>query len=310
MHRLALVAALLGCGEKSPKGGSSERTVANAGSTDAAFQIRCSARYAPKGELDPSPMCYVPAGEVMMGTPVEVSRPEDGPARNVRISKPFYIDQYEVTVAQFARFLREHGNQCGHESRCFVGGALSEIDPRTLAIQAGSESHPVTSASWAGAVEYCTWAGKRLPTEAEWELAARHEPTTGRDRVYPWGNEFRNGVTNSFGSIEPKRSLVAPVGAYKDDRSPIGAMDMGGNVSEWVMDCFSLDFSCGHPCVDPLKTSSCERACTQGSTIQCERAQLLKGGDRASDPEFLASKSREKALSSFGGGVRCVTPAR
>ncbi|MDQ3364603.1 MAG: formylglycine-generating enzyme family protein [Myxococcota bacterium] len=277
---------------------------------DRGFVPRCGTEHAPQPQHDASPMCLVPAAEFVMGTPVDPKRPEDGPARRVRISKSFYLDQYEVTVEQYARFLRARGNnRCGEAGHwCHGSSAPGPIDLRSgrYEVKPGTERLPIDVVV-AGAEAYCAWAGKRLPTEAEWELAARHDPKTGEDRVYPWGNTYRRGVTNAFEAIEPKRGTFAPVGAFAEDRSAIGAYDMGGNRSEWVADCFSTTFDCAEPCVDPRVTTGCERICTEGTSIECAPGRQLRGGDRMSDPQYLASKHRHAVMPVWsGGGIRCA----
>jgi sulfatase modifying factor 1 len=248
-----------------------------------------------------------------MGTPVDPDRPDDGPARRVRISHGFYIDEYEVTFAQFVRFLRDSGqNLCVKGNNyCIAGYPRRPINvtDRTFEVAPGMEHFPVIIRLFATAEAYCKWAGKRLPTEAEWEYAARHDPKTGVDHVYPWGDEYRPGVTNHFESIEPSRGRYAPVGTFKDDRSAIGAYDMGGNVSEWVADCFSLDFSCGTPCIDPFRNTQCKEICTEGDNVRCEPGRQARGANAIHDPEWgLQSKLRFLTYSEVGGdGLRCVT---
>lgn len=272
------------------------------------FHPECSARFAPKPDRDATPMCLVPAGEFVMGTPVDAAHPEDGPARRVRISKLFYIDQLEVTWEQFARFLRTGPEHCGKQQRfCFAGDDPDGIDvsKEDFPLRPKFEKLPVW-ATFGGAQAYCEWAGKRLPTEAEWEFAARHDPSTGTDRIYPWGDEYHEGVTNIFGAIEPERGRLAPVGSFPKDRSATGALDMGGNASEWAADCFSIAFTCSEPCVDPLVTSNCEQFCSSGRVSNCETGRVARGAAHVSNVKGLAAKHRQKSSSTFPTGVRCV----
>ena len=174
-------------------------------------------------------MVYVPAGEFEMGSNDGDS--DEQPVHTVGLDG-FWIDQTEVTNAQFAVFLSEQGNQeeggvawidldnCRIEQRQRHG----EFQPKS-----GYADHPVIAVSWYGAAAYCEWAGARLPTEAEWEYAARGP----EGRVYPWGDEFDGTLLNYSGT---DINGTAPVGSYPGGASWCGALDMAGNVIEWVAD--------------------------------------------------------------------------
>ncbi len=123
--------------------------------------------------------------------------------------KEFWIDQFEVTNVQYTQFLEETGYP---PPTSWPDGAMP----------AGQETHPVVGVSWDQAVAYCQWARKRLPTEAEWEVAARGP----QNLLYPWGND-EHAVTLPAGG-------TYPVGNVPSNRSPFGAFDMAGNVWEWV----------------------------------------------------------------------------
>ena len=138
----------------------------------------------------------------------------------------FHIDKYEVTNAQYAEFVRATGHRapdCADYGRDDWNTWLGNRPP------SGQENHPVVGVSWDDAKAYCGWAGKRLPTEQEWQQACQ-----GKDgRRYPWGSSFVSGNANISGS-EDGYAQTAPVGTYPGGASPYGAMDMSGNVWEWT----------------------------------------------------------------------------
>jgi formylglycine-generating enzyme required for sulfatase activity len=154
-------------------------------------------------------MVLVPAGEFEAGTDREGA---ENPKRRAATGA-YWIDRYEVTNHQFATFVRE-------TNRVFLRTGWNDGEPPR-----GSANLPVVNVSLDEAKAYAQWAGKRLPTELEWEKAAR-----GTDgRTYPWGSDFVAGRAN-LASDGP-----APVGSHPEDRSPYGCFDMEGNVSEWVI---------------------------------------------------------------------------
>jgi formylglycine-generating enzyme required for sulfatase activity len=269
-------------------------------------------------------MCVVPAGEFTMGTPADDPIDTDGPAKRVRISRAFYMDQYEVTFDQYARFLRDSSRTTCQRADKYCLSVSSyqerdgsfrtleskglELDREGIPVKSGFERKPIDEATLAAAVAYCAWAGKRLPTSAEWEFAARHDPATKTDRAYPWGDEYKAGLANHFGVVEPKRGRIAEVGSFPEDRSATGIMDLGGNVGERVADCFSRDFDCAtEPCVDPMQVTKCEEVCTEGTAPKkCEPGSVARGPDYLSDPPFLRAKHRYSLMPSTPDGFRCV----
>ena len=173
-------------------------------------------------------MVLIPAGEFIMGSAkldtenkareFGYSQPwyvDEHPQRKVNLPA-YYIDQFEVNNAAFAKFMltTARGNT----------KMLSEQIPKQPPAWA---DQPVANIVWQYAYDYCAWAGKRLPSEAEWEKAARG--TDGRD--YPWGNAWDAQRANAGGG-----SGVLPVGSFANGVSPYGVHDMAGNVSEWVQD--------------------------------------------------------------------------
>jgi serine/threonine protein kinase len=160
----------------------------------------------------PTGMAYVPGGTFMMGS--NQGDLDSRPAHSVTV-KPFFIDKYEVTRADYAKFVRE-------TNRRQPLGWLENgtFPPRT-------ERWPVTGVSWDDAIDYAKWAGKRLPTEQEWEFAAR-----GSDgRLYPWGTEWKKEAANAGTTTHGR---VGDVGEHSEGASPFGAFDMVGNAWEWT----------------------------------------------------------------------------
>lgn len=148
----------------------------------------------------PGEMALVPEGWFIMGS--DRWDNDERPQRKVYL-KAFHIDRYEVTNRQYRAFDPSH-----------------RFSP-------GQEDHPVANVSWHEANAYARWAGKRLPTEEEWEKTARG--TEGR--TYPWGEEYIQGICNTY---QTNRWATAPVGFFAGDVSPYGVYDMVGNVMEWT----------------------------------------------------------------------------
>jgi formylglycine-generating enzyme required for sulfatase activity len=157
------------------------------------------------------PLCYVPAGSFRMGSNIGgFAFVDERPVHEVQLTE-YWIDRFPVTNRQFAAFAAESG---------FGGKAWRQM------AHTGREDHPVLFVSWYDANAYAAWCGKRLPTEAEWEKAAR-----GIDgRRYPWGNRWDADLCNVNGRG------TTPVGAHVSGASPYGCEDMAGNVWEWCED--------------------------------------------------------------------------
>ncbi len=218
-------------------------------------------------EIDGMEMVYVPAGTFLMGSSNEdlfricgtdcamnFGQTGSGQPQHEVYLDAYWIDRTEVTNTMYASFLNAEGNQrVGDASWLDV---TSEYVPIELV---GSEwrpingynDHPVVGVSWHGAQAYCEWAGRRLPTESEWEKAA-----LGDDgRIFPWGDVNDNSLANVY--VEGVTCFyrdclgTAPVGSFPDDLSPYGALDMAGNVSEWAWDWSFSEYYRYSPAVNP-----------------------------------------------------------
>lgn len=167
------------------------------------------------GDPRPGAIVEIPAGPFLMG--INQFGPDEQPQRQVQLPV-FMIDRYPVTNDEYKRFVEETGHRL---PKHWEGGTFPP----------GKANHPVVNVSWHDATAYSKWTGKRLPTEAEWEKAAR-----GTDgQLYPWGNDFSRDHCNVF---ETGLQSTTPVGLFPTGVSPYGVYDMAGNVWEWTADWF------------------------------------------------------------------------
>ena len=153
----------------------------------------------------------------------------------------FRLDRTEVTNAQYAAFLNAEDNQTEGGVPWLdmdSGVAQIELSGQTYRPSSGYDHHPVVGVSWYGARAYCAWVGGRLPTEAEWEYAASGPVS----RTFPWGDDQRPAVANCAESeCADGFAGTAPVGSFPEGASWVGALDMAGNVWEWVEDWYQTD---------------------------------------------------------------------
>ena len=163
--------------------------------------------------VDDPGMVYVPGGEFIFGS--DADREDESPQQTVEVDG-FNLDIHPVTCAEYKEFVDATGHRTPRDWK------EGQMPP-------GKENHPVVWVSWHDAVAYAEWAGKRLPTEIEWEKAAR-----GTDgRRYPWGDAFDSSKCNSS---EGNLKKTTPVDQFPQGASPYGALDMAGNVWEWTAD--------------------------------------------------------------------------
>ena len=228
-------------------------------------------------------MVYVPAGEFLMGSDSENFH-EESPIHAVTLDA-FWIDQMDVTNAMFARFVARTHYKTGAEwigAYVFNRSAkswdkMSDANwqhPRGPSSDlSGLDGYPVVQVNWNDATAYCQWAGRRLPTEAEWEKAAR-----GTDgRTYPWGNQKPAGNLLNFADmnldaywadnhINDGYQFTAPAGNYPDGASPYGALDMAGNVKQWVADWYGETYYSSTTTHNPSGPSSGEYRVMRGGS--------------------------------------------
>jgi formylglycine-generating enzyme required for sulfatase activity len=225
----------------------------------------------------PDDMVLVPAGEFSMGSPE--GDPDEKPAHKVQISA-FFMDKYEVTVKQYAAFLQESGGDRPAEWKTMNKTA--------------NQNRPVMGVDWAEAARYCKWAGKRLPTEAEWEKAAR-----GTDgRLYPWGNDPPTPLHANYGKKEwNNHEALVPVGTLEAGKSPYGIYDMAGNVWEWVSDWYDNDYYKNSPLDSPAGPPTGGFKVIRGGSWNTS-ARNLRAADRYFDPPSFRSQ--------YVPGFRCA----
>lgn len=241
----------------------------------------------------PEGMVPVPAGPFIMGSDKEdkegvtaeygMTKPlyqDERPAHTVTLLA-YFIDQYEVTNAQYKKFIEATGARPPATWQ-------SNPPPPTR------DAYPASGMNWYDTERYCVWAGKRLPTESEWEKAAR-----GPDGLeFPWGNDFDEKKANTGGS---GLGDLAPVGSFPQGRSPYGADDMAGNLWEWTADWYQP-----YP----------------GSTFQSDafgqKFKVLRGGSWGGAGHyplqyFYRTSHRLQSEPEFGfpdAGFRCAKSAR
>jgi formylglycine-generating enzyme required for sulfatase activity len=181
-------------------------------------------------ETDGMTLVYIPAGEFIMGSNnQDLDAAEDEKPQHKVYLDAYLIDKTEVTNGMY--------NKCVDADVCTL-----PILPSEAFFQ--EENQPVQGLAWTQAVDYCEWVGRRLPTEAEWEKAAR-----GTDaRLFPWGNELLDEDTANYDFIF---NQFIDVGSFPAGASPYGVMDMAGNVWEWTSDFYSEDYYVNSPYENP-----------------------------------------------------------
>lgn len=257
------------------------------------------------------PMIRIPAGSFQMGSSADVAFAEcqkyrtdcnledftyEEPVHSVYLDT-FFIDQYEITNSQYTVFLAASGNQDESGATWLNDNENSHIHlaDNIWHVDTGFENHPVIFVTWYGAQAYCEWRGTVLPSEAQWEKAARGGL---EGALYPWGNDMPvcDSVGNNGAQYNACGGSTVPVGSFAPNG--YGLYDMAGNVYEWVEDWFSDSYYSVSPQTNP-----------SGPEGEFDR-RVMRGGSWSLSANNLrvATRGRNLPENSFRGvGFRCAS---
>ena len=252
-----------------------------------------------RGGIDnfPVDMVLIPAGEFQMGSTNNNALENEKPEHTVYIDA-FYMDMYEVTNAAYKKYIDENPNwgKDRIKNEYHDGKYLHLWDGNNYPI--GKDYHPVTYVSWYAAFAYAQSVDKRLPTEAEWEKAARGGLN---NKEYPWGN-FRNPSKANYGNYV---NGTTPVGSYSPNE--YGLYDVSGNVWEWCLDEYKLNFYTDSPYRSPISGGS--EVDITNNFMDVKTRRVLRGGARSSKSDYIRVTHRgsgNPAGTSDNVGFRCV----
>ena len=255
-------------------------------------------------DKDGMTLLYVPAGEFKMGAADSDSQAgaREKPQHTVYLDA-FWIDQTDVTNALFKKFSDATSYKTDAEKQgsgyVFDATAKSWSDTKGADWQHprgpgsnlnGLDQHPVVQVSWNDAKAYCIWAGGDLPTEAQWEKVARWDDVKKQSRIYPWGDQAVAGNLLNFAdrnlnvdgadkTIDDGYQYTSPVGHYPNGASPYGALDMAGNVGQWVADWYGETYYTSSPNRNPTGPTS-------------DQYHVLRGGSWYNVASYVRASAR------------------
>ena len=258
--------------------------------------IGCASTVVPEDEKTiPEGMVLIPAGEFEMGSN---NMPSEQPVHTVYLDA-FYMDRREVTNAEYKAFVLANPEWQKEriDSRFHEGTYLEGWDGNNY--PNGKGDHPVTWVSWHAAMAYAEWAGKRLPTETEWERAARGE-LIGQN--YPWGSSIDASKANYNGNVGDTTAVgIYPANDY-------GLYDMAGNVWEWCLDAYQRDFYQDSSRRNPIAgAASIQNMISDFRNVQTGR--VLRGGSLFTEYQSVEVATRAESTPSYSDfdlGFRCA----
>ncbi|MDE0088344.1 MAG: formylglycine-generating enzyme family protein [Candidatus Poribacteria bacterium] len=248
----------------------------------------------------PEGMVMVREGEFQMGSDSEAAAKDEKPVHTVFVDS-FLIDMHEVTVSEYRLFVEETGHPAPEWSQ--------------VERYAPTDKHPIVFVSWHDAMAFATWAGKRLPTEAEWEKAARGGSVA---RTYPWGNISPKGKQCNFADknlthywwsdkkADDGYAFTAPVGSYP--KNGYGLFDMAGNVWEWCLDEYDAGFYAVSEGVNPISGANTPQEISE-SFESVKSNRVLRGGSWIATSANVRNSTRFMLMpesTNYSVGFRCV----